>query len=128
MEEGFLNGASDRSAALRASQPTQLAAPGQEGPWKEDRRVGQKWLCPAAPAMFGACREARERERARAGELEWVLTLLQLEAASSCTPCVWFSLGRAEQRPSVADGKNSPPGGYRWKQENALQCSKTFPL
>ena len=91
MEEDWLNGASDCSAALRASQPTQLAAPGQEGPWKEDRHVGQKWLCPAAPATFGACSEARERERARAGELEWVLKLMQLEAASSCTPCVWFS-------------------------------------
>lgn len=70
MEEDWLNGASYCNAALRTSQPTQLAAPGQDGPWKEDRHAGQKWLCPAAPAMFCGCREAREREVARAGELE----------------------------------------------------------
>lgn len=70
MEEDWLNGASDRNAVLRTSQPTQLAAPGQDGPWKEDRHVGQKWLCPAAPATFSGCREAREREMAKSGELK----------------------------------------------------------
>ena len=32
MEEDWLNGASYCNAALRTSQPTQLAAPGQDGP------------------------------------------------------------------------------------------------